>query len=533
MYGPLAEAARFLQAGLAGDAERLCQMVLEREPQHPDALNLGGVAAFQTGNVQAALGLLRKAVEQRPEFVDAHNNLGNVQKAIGELREAEASYKRAIAIHSEYADAHFNLGIVLEAMGRPAEAETAYRDALYSRPDFLPACHNLGGALKSLGRFQEAIEMYQHVLAIEPRNVDALNNLGTVHYETGALETAEATYRQALEIASTHADAHYNLGVVLQELGRLDEAVAAYEQAVRNRPHYAEGFVNLGYALHQSGHLERAAKAYETAVGLDPDNPQACVNLADLRLHGADPDAAVALCDEYLRRHPGDSGVLAVKSVALRERDGPQAVRALVDYEALLKRVSPKAPAGFDSIAAFNKALSAHVRAHPSLTIAPASHATRAGKHSGELFAEPKGPMAAFETLLKTEVDAYISELPVSPDHPFAAAAPARFRLTAWAVVLEAGGHQVPHVHPSAWLSGVYYVELPRVVDDTTADAAGWIEFGQPPEHYHATTAPQLELIQPRAGLLLFFPSYFYHRTVPYSGSGIRVSIAFDVLPAR
>ena len=28
VYGPLTEAARFLQAGLAGDAERLCQRVL-------------------------------------------------------------------------------------------------------------------------------------------------------------------------------------------------------------------------------------------------------------------------------------------------------------------------------------------------------------------------------------------------------------------------------------------------------------------------------------------------------------------------
>ncbi|MHA1599304.1 MAG: putative 2OG-Fe(II) oxygenase [Alphaproteobacteria bacterium] len=27
------------------------------------------------------------------------------------------------------------------------------------------------------------------------------------------------------------------------------------------------------------------------------------------------------------------------------------------------------------------------------------------------------------------------------------------------------------------------------------------------------------------------FPSYFYHHTIPFAGSGRRISIAFDVLP--
>jgi uncharacterized protein (TIGR02466 family) len=470
------------------------------------------------------------ALAQRPDFVDAHNNLGNVYKAIGQLHEAQASYERAIAIHSEHADAHFNLGIVLEAMGRPAEAEAAYRSALYTRPDFIPACHNLGNALKSLGRFEEAMELYRRVLAVEPRHVDALNNLGTVHFEIGEFDTAESTYRRVLEIDATYADAHYNLGVVLQALERLGEAIAAYEQAVRLRPHYAEGFVNLGYALHEAGQYKRAAEAFEQAIELDPDNPQACGNLADLRLDRSDADAAVAVCDEFLRRHPGDSGVLAVKSVALRDRDGLEAARWLVDYDALIKAVTPAAPVGFADTKAFNQALAAHISAHPSLVTAPASHATRDGKHSGELLAEPKGPMATLEALLGTEVDAYRRDLALGPSHPFVAAAPAHFRLTAWAVVLEASGHQVPHIHPSAWLSGVYYVGVPQTVAAPGTDAAGWIEFGRPPDHYHGQTPPELELIQPLEGLLLLFPSYFYHRTLPFAGPGRRVSIAFDVL---
>ena len=30
---------------------------------------------------------------------------------------------------------------------------------------------------------------------------------------------------------------------------------------------------------------------------------------------------------------------------------------------------------------------------------------------------------------------------------------------------------------------------------------------------------------------MLLFPSYFYHRTMPFTGAGQRVSIAFDLMP--
>ncbi|TFH48989.1 MAG: hypothetical protein E4H01_05215, partial [Lysobacterales bacterium] len=53
------------------------------------------------------------------------------------------------------------------------------------------------------------------------------------------------------------------------------------------------------------------------------------------------------------------------------------------------------------------------------------------------------------------------------------------------------------------------------------------------PDHYHGKTPPQLTLVKPQAGLLALFPSYFYHRTIPFDTTGRRISIAFDVLPYR
>jgi uncharacterized protein (TIGR02466 family) len=141
--------------------------------------------------------------------------------------------------------------------------------------------------------------------------------------------------------------------------------------------------------------------------------------------------------------------------------------------------------------------------------------------------------MTAWEASLREAIEEYRSALPDGSSHPFVESQPARYRLTAWSVVLESRGHQIPHIHPSAWMSGVYYVALPDDVIASTDDTGGWIEFGQPPEHFHCAAEPELRLVKPREGLLVLFPSFFYHRTIPFDATGRRISIAFDVLPYR
>jgi hypothetical protein len=43
--------------------------------------------------------------------------------------------------------------------------------------------------------------------------------------------------------------------------------------------------------------------------------------------------------------------------------------------------------------------------------------------------------------------------------------------------------------------------------------------------------APEVRAVQPEEGMMILFPSYFYHRTVPFETGETRISIAFDVMP--
>jgi uncharacterized protein (TIGR02466 family) len=103
--------------------------------------------------------------------------------------------------------------------------------------------------------------------------------------------------------------------------------------------------------------------------------------------------------------------------------------------------------------------------------------------------------------------------------------------MTGWAVVLRAGGVQTAHYHPAGLVSGVYYAQVPEVIVGGAGEA-GHIRFGDGLSEF-PELLPDLELtrsLKPREGLLVLFPSSYWHRTVPFDSAQDRICVAFDVL---
>jgi hypothetical protein len=100
-----------------------------------------------------------------------------------------------------------------------------------------------------------------------------------------------------------------------------------------------------------------------------------------------------------------------------------------------------------------------------------------------------------------------------------------------WSVRLRPNGFHANHYHPQGWISSACYLHLPSAVRDRGGE--GWIQFGEPA----FPTTPPLEpeyFLRPEPGLLVLFPSYMWHGTVPFTGApeDTRLTIAFDVVPA-
>jgi len=171
------------RAGRLADAERGYRAVLQRDARHADSLNLLGVIALQTGNLDSALALVERAAALRPDAPDCRNNLGQIFERLGRDEDAARCYEAAIALDPNYAEAHNNLGLVRQRQDRLDEAEALYRRAIELDPQYGEPHSNLGNLRKDRGELDAAIASQRRAVELRP-DLAALgsNLLLTLHY---------------------------------------------------------------------------------------------------------------------------------------------------------------------------------------------------------------------------------------------------------------------------------------------------------------------------------------------------------------
>ena len=460
-----------------------------------------------------------------------------LQKALklhqtGHLGEAIRHYQQVLKTHPKSVPVLTYCGAALLDTKRIADGKKLLQSAITLDPKNADAHVYLANAYQMTGNLEAAEQSYARALKIKPDNPNAQNNLGVLLQRMGRNEDAAIRFRSAIEHQPSYAKAYNNLAQTLAELGQLDEAIEAGKTAIGLQSNYADGQNTLGSALSRSGRTSEAIDAFQSALSLQPNFPSASNNLAIAQIIARQPDEAIQTCDHLLAFEPTNVSALASKAVALSEAGQLDALHQLVDLEndIILHNVDPSPD--FEDTEAFNRALVEHILNHPSLTYELDGHATRKGKHTGELLSEPKGPMATFERMIDDTVKIYRAGLEADSNHPIAMTAPDSWKLTVWSVVLEEAGHQVSHIHESGWLSGVYYPKIPHDIGLSESDPSGWIEFGQPQDLYNVREKPPVKLFKPQEGMMILFPSYLFHRTVPTGSQDLRVSIAFDVMRA-
>jgi uncharacterized protein (TIGR02466 family) len=103
------------------------------------------------------------------------------------------------------------------------------------------------------------------------------------------------------------------------------------------------------------------------------------------------------------------------------------------------------------------------------------------------------------------------------------------FILWGWAVAYKAGHSQGLHVHPSANVSGVYYVTAPP--SSLEPGDAGKISFYDPRPRATMAQLPfqaNRHRIAPVPGDMYLFPAWLEHSVSPFQGEGTRICIAFN-----
>lgn len=382
--------------------------------------------------------------------------------------------------------------------------------------------------LEKIGSPSVLRPLLERALEANPGNSLLHEKLAYLHLDRFDFAAAATCLETSLELDPLAADARRRLARCYNMMNRPEEALALL--GAQDAPLYERGF-----AFMKLGDLAAAEREFRQVLADDADNPGACRKLCRLLRRSERVVDMVELCEGLAGRGATNAQLFYNWGWALALAGDTDRARRLLFNPERVGRFTLPAPAGFPDIAAFNDALAEEILANPHrLSDFPEEEeANRGSKRVENLFSGRRPELIGL--LLKSFEEAVGAWSPPARNgfDPWLRARPAAARLRAWGLLQREDDYEAQHLHPGGWLSGVYYVRVPRSVSEGS-DGRGCIEFG-PPDGLAKVVpdAAPTRLYVPTEGMLLLAPSHYPHRTIPSGLDEDRISVAFDVVPDR
>jgi uncharacterized protein (TIGR02466 family) len=268
-------------------------------------------------------------------------------------------------------------------------------------------------------------------------------------------------------------------------------------------------------------------------LALDPTNISALRVLGKISRKNGNPEIVIPFCQAALKHEPGHTQARYELAVAFTMLRRSEEARQLINLDQFIAVTDVVTPQGYANAQTFEAALASEIIGNPSLKPDPLDRATKGGLQTMDgLPHDGERTISDVINQIRLAVDAFEVNLPEELDHPFVRKRPKRAWLNAWAVVYPGDGRQVAHIHASGWLSGVYYVSVPKTSCEDLRN--GCLVLGAL-ELEGANIEPPWGIrdIRPIPGRLVLFPSYVPHATIPTRSTDKRICIAFNVNPVR
>ena len=499
-------------------------------PDYVDAWYNLGTVALRSGDAQTARDALERAATARPDLLKARAALGHAQRQLGNREQARAAYLQTLRADRDHLGAQHGLALLLRQEGDLAAALQSIERCVQAAPGDSELHLSRGNILVDLGRHEDALAAYRRAVELRPESLDAHRALNNTVWLYGDPAQYLQSYPATLERTPAAIDLHVDFAHRLILLGRAQQATEHLSAAIARGLESASLHHELGRALASQGQTAQAYRHVQHALTMDPQ-PRFQLDAARLCLIENRAADALSHVDAVLESAPDDQVAIAYRGVCWRQL-GDARERTLNDYPRYIRTFDLPAPAGYASIADFNRDLAQTLAHLHRAQRAPADQSLRGGTQTIEdLFATGLPHIDALRALFEDAISAYIEDLPPNTDHPLLRRKTGRFRFSgSWSVRLARAGFHVNHVHSQGWISSCYYVRLPRVAADPTLQA-GWLKLGES-DLKLAQREHIGRMVQPREGMLVLFPSYMFHGTTPFDTDEERITFAFDVVPA-
>lgn len=554
----------------------------------PQDWHARAIAAERAGDRASGLQLLEQALAEHPQHAGLHNTAGSMALRGGNAHEAEQGFARALSLEPANLEYVLNRAIALGELARFEEALELLAEHEAAGTSQVRYWSVRGNTERAAGNMNAAAESYDKCLALDPRYTKALHARARVALARGE-DDAPQRFDAALAVASGEADLWLGKAQALDVAGDTAQARAIAEQLVAQAPQWLDALhlltqlrlaqgeedftapyreaaarlpqdvsIPAAHAATFAGldHFEEAARVAAEARWRFPNAPQfalleaihageagdveraeklfsslavqgstRALHEARHRIRTGELDRAEELLDETLRDPAMEHSAYALIGLVWRLKDDPRA-EWLHGQENLVQLRELRYA---DSI--LRQAIERLHELHDGSPL-PLGQSLRGGTQTRHiLFQRHEEIFARLHAAIRATLEDYRAALPEEDlSHPLLRHRAAPWKLEgSWSVRLHGGGdYHTSHIHPEGMLSSALYLIVPEAAKGKENE--GWLEVGRPPPDLGLDLGP-ITTIQPREGHLALFPSTLYHGTTPF-GDGLRMTVAFDVVPA-
>lgn len=413
------------------------------------------------------------------------------------------------------------------------EIQKLYQDKKYSlaqkeveklieRKSNLPILHNLYGAiLAKQFKLNKAITEYKKSIKFNSNYFEPYYNLGNLFMRYKLANDAIVNYEKVVKLKPDFLEAYIRLGNAYKYINKFDETIKTFKRLVEINPNFPGGHINLGAALQDAGYFEKA--------------------IPHLKKFGRASKARVLECLYSLKKFEEYKNYQSELA-----RNDPANIRAstisvFVSSQTDLINLNNfcKKPFNYISIKNirnenFNKDSAWQNLLKDIKEVdefwEPSGKVTRnAYKTHDNIFDYQQKNIQKLKEIILNQINIF-KKTHLKNSDDFIKLWPKSFQLYGWHVRYKKLGHQTLHVHPDGWLSGVFYIKIPK----ERKKNEGAIKFSLHGFNYPIFNKEKKipsKYYLPKSGDLVLFPSSLFHGTVPCESEEERQVVAFDLRP--
>ncbi len=558
LYSDLQNLYALHQRGDSISSEIGIRKLLHSTPNHPDILRLGALTALAINQIVTAQERLSKAASMVPMTAEMANTQGNIYKASGDWARAESSYLRAEEIDPTYSIATLNLldmylksnqpHSVLKVLGRKVDlgelGDFAFCQAKMKLGQYDEALKGLDRNWASLdqdrirsqrieilaltNRFDELKTQFNAMPKSSPYMAQALGAIVNTLEMVGKKPEAMTIIAETLASNSTTAQTVVKASQLLNRVGDVEQSTRVVRLAQKRLTNDPTLLGQEARLMYKAENLEASCDLYKSALSIKPGDISLIMGYIEALISTKDFDMAGRLLQGAFRQAPNNQFLWALKATLNRMMGIDY--KTLYNYKDFIRVYDIDPPKNYTDIENFNAQLKSSLERFHIYKHAPLNQSLRKGTQTNIDLTLVNDPLIRdFFVAMESPIRDFISQLPDNSTHPLSTRKCSKYRISgAWSVNLSENGHHVNHVHPMGWISSVYYVDVPKIINENSK--AGWIKFGEPGMVLTGLTPERY--IKPKPGRLVLFPSYMWHGTVPFKGPEKRLTLPFDVVPA-